>query len=55
MAKKLSKVYKPVVRLQEEVTFRSVPRINMTDDMVRVKLIMTINDWRVLKRKLNFH
>ena len=33
--------------------FRSKPFVNMTDDMVRVELVMTKNDWYELKKKID--
>ncbi|MBU0777906.1 hypothetical protein KKF82_06590 [Patescibacteria group bacterium] len=34
-------------------TFRSVPFVNITDDMVRVTLNMPIKKWRKMKRIFN--
>ncbi len=34
---------------KREQTYRSKPMVNMTDDMVRITLIMTRNKWREIK------
>lgn len=41
-----------VPRLTKETTFRSTPMVNMTDDMVKVELIMSRNDWQRVKKAL---
>ena len=38
--------------ITKETTFRSRPLVNMTDDMVRVELIMSRNDWHRIKRAI---
>jgi len=42
---------KNVVVIKEE-PYRSTPLVNSSDDMVRVTLAMTCNDWHVFKRLL---
>ena len=34
-----------------EESYQSEPRVNMTDDMVRVTLQMSIKEWRELKKQ----
>ena len=41
-----------VPKLVSETTFRSKPMVNMTDDMVKVELVMSRNDWRRIKKSL---
>ena len=43
--------YETIEILKEE-TYRSKPTLNMTDNMVRVTLICSRNEWREIKRHL---
>ena len=43
--------YETIEILKEE-TYRSKPMLNMTDNMVRVTLICSRNEWREIKRHL---
>ena len=38
--------------ITKETTFRSKPLVNMTDNMVRVELITSRNNWRRIKRAI---
>jgi len=38
------------MKILKEETFRSKPLVNMTDDMVRVTIQLTRNEWRQAKR-----
>ena len=40
---------KHVVTLVDEETYRSLPNVNIPDDMVRVTLSMPLMEWRKLK------
>lgn len=44
-------IYAP--RIIKETTFRSEPRVNMTDDMVKVELAMSRRVWGKLKKVLD--
>jgi len=39
-----------MIEIQSEELYRSEPRVNMTDDMVRVTLLCDRNEWRRFKR-----
>lgn len=41
------------VKIIEETTFRSRPMVNMSDDMAKVGLILSRNDWRLLKEEVD--
>lgn len=41
------------IKIVKEESFRSKPLINMDDDMVRVTLDMSKNDWHMLKRQID--
>ena len=40
------------MKILKEETFRSKPLVNMTDDMVRVTIQLTRNEWRQAKREV---
>jgi hypothetical protein len=37
------------MKITKEETYRSETRVNMTDDMVRVTMTFTRNEWRRIK------
>ena len=39
------------MKIIKKETYRSSPMVNMSDDMVRVVLTMTRNEWRELEKK----
>ena len=41
-----------VGKIEHLTTIRSKPMVNMTDDMVKVELVMSRNDWRRIKKSL---
>jgi len=41
-----------VGKIEQLTTIRSKPMVNMTDDMVKVELVMSRNDWRRIKKSL---
>lgn len=40
------------LKIIEEQIYRSKPLVNITDDMVRVTLTLTRNEWREVKKYL---
>ena len=39
-------------QVTKEDRFRSLPLVNKTDDMVRVTMVMTLNEWRRMQRHI---
>ncbi len=44
-------IYK-TIKIQREQHYRSKPRVDMSDDMVRVTFVASRNEWNHLKRMM---
>ncbi len=41
------------VKIITEATYRSTSMVNITDDMIKVTISCSVNEWHTLKRHIN--
>ena len=41
-----------MVQILKEEKYRNTPMVNVTDNMVRVTLTCSINEWRIIKKTI---